>query len=108
MIRILTVYLGLSILLGLVFVVFSWPDLPSTPAQWMAVFLLALPVQLAGELVGNCLWNNRLARSVDQATAHQSLSLLRIGYGVFAILSCIGLAFTAIYGWRLLQPLLAG
>lgn len=82
--------------------------MPATRGQWLAIFLLALPVQLAGELVGNFMWNNRLAQSVDRATAHKSLSLLRIGYGVFAILGCIGLIFAALTGWHLLRPLLAG
>ena len=105
--RLLADYLILSALLGLVGVAFSYPELPSTPGQWLAIFVLALPLQLAGELVGHGLWNNRLARSVEGATAHKSLSLLRIGYGVFAIVFCIGLAIAVLYGWHVLRPLLA-
>jgi hypothetical protein len=104
--RALGVYLGLSTALLLGFVAISWPELPSTAAQWLAVFLLALPVQLAGEWVGGGLWNNKLAQSVDRATEHTSFSLLRIGYGVGAILLCIGLGFATLYGWHLLRPLL--
>ena len=99
----LAVYLGLSILLGLVFLALSYPWLPSTPGQWLALCLLALPVQLLAEFIGNFLWNNPLAQSVDRSTSHRSLSLLRIGYGVFAVLACIGLAFAALHGWRLLM-----
>lgn len=106
--RFLAVYLGLSAFLGGVFVVLSWPNLPSTQAQWLAAFLLALPIQIAGELLGSCLWENKLARFVDDATAHKSLSLLRIGYGVFALLLFIGVIFAAAYGWRLARQLLAG
>jgi hypothetical protein len=105
--RFLVGYLGLSLFLGLLWLASSFPDLPSSPKQWLWLFLLALPLQLAAELTGQILWNNRVARRVERQTQDKSLSLLRIGYGLACMLSALGVLAAAVYGWHLLRPLLA-
>jgi hypothetical protein len=99
-IKFIGLYIGLSVFLGLTWAVFSYPDLPSTGTQWLMVFLLALPLQLAGEFLGELLWNNKLSRFVDRKTAAASLSFVRILYGVLLMLLLIGLGWGASYGWE--------
>ena len=70
-----------------------------------AMFLLAVPVRLSAEPVGSCLWRNRLARHIDATTQGKPISLLRIAYGLAAILVSIGLLLAAACGWHTLRPL---
>jgi hypothetical protein len=103
LIRIVGTYLASSLVLGLMGLAQSYPLLPSTPLEWAALFLLALPVCLAAEMFGRVLWNNRIARFVDDATREQSFSPARIAYGVLAILLLAGLVFGAVYGWEIVR-----
>lgn len=98
-------YLALSLVLGLIGLAAAYPEIPSTPLAWIALFALAVPVWLAAEFCGHLLWKNRVARFVDEATKTQSFSLVRIAYGVLAILLAIGLVAGAIYGWEMVRPL---
>lgn len=102
-IRFIGIYIGLSVLLGLTWVLFSYPNVPSTRGEWLKVFLLALPLQLAGELLGGLLWNNKASRLVERKTAAASFSFVRILYGVLLMLLLIGLGWGASYGWGLLR-----
>lgn len=99
-IRFVGIYIGLSVFLGLMSAVFSYPDVPSTGSQWLAIFLLALPFQLAGEVLGALLWNNKVSRFVEGKTAAASFSFVRILYGVLLLLLLIGLGWAASYGWQ--------
>jgi hypothetical protein len=72
-IKLVATYIGLSVALGLGWIILSYPDTPSTTAQWLWLFALALPVQLAGDFVGELLWNNKASRLVEQKTAAKSL-----------------------------------
>jgi hypothetical protein len=102
--RLLAVYLGLSLFLGLLWLASLFPNLPTSPAKWLLVFVLALPLQLVGELVGHVLSNSRLARQVEQKTQGKSVSLLRIAYAIVCILSVLGLMWAAVHAWSLLRP----
>jgi hypothetical protein len=104
-IRIVGAYLALSLVIGLIGLVELYPDPPSTPLAWIALFLFALPLWIAGEALGHFLWNNRIARFVDDATSEKSFSLLRLAYGVLAVLLSIGLVAVALYGWNMVRPL---
>jgi hypothetical protein len=106
LIRMLRDYLALSFVLGLIGLASAYPDIPTTPLAWIALFAFAVPVWLAAEFCGHLLWKNRLARFVDDATQTQSFSLARIAYGVLTILLVIGLVAGAIHGWDMLRPLL--
>lgn len=66
--------------------------------------MLALPVQLAGEFVGELLWNNKASRLVEQKTAAKSFSPLRICYGLVLLLLFAGLLLGVGYEWRVLRP----
>jgi hypothetical protein len=105
-IRLVVTYIGLSVASGLGWIILSYPDTPSTTAQWLWLFALALPVQLAGEFVGELLWNNKASRLVEQKTAAKSFSLLRICYGLVLLLLFAGLLLGVGFGWRVLRPLL--
>ena len=105
LIRYVGAYLALSLVVGLIGLVELYPDLPATPAAWIALFLFALPLWIAGEAIGHFLWNNRIARFVDDATSEKSFSLVRLAYGFLAVLLSIGLVAAALYTWNLVRPL---
>jgi hypothetical protein len=105
LIRNLGAYLALSLVVGLTGLVELYPDLPSTPAAWIALFLFALPLCLAGDAFGHFLWNNHIARRVDNATSEKSFSLVRVAYGFLAVLLAIGLGAGALYSWNMVRPL---
>lgn len=90
--------------LGLTWVMLSYPDTPSTASEWLWILALALPLQLASEFLGELVWNNKATRFVEQKTATQSFSLVRILYGVVLLLVFAGLLLGAGYVWHLLQP----
>lgn len=89
LLRFAAIYLALSACFALLYLVSSYPELPGSPAEWVAVFVLALPAWLFFEWLGERLWHNPLTRIVDERTAGWRLSLLRIAYGVV-----LGLAIT--------------
>ena len=60
LIRIVGTYLSFSLVIGLFGLAQLYPEIPSTPLQWPALFLFALPVYLAAELIGHLLWKNRI------------------------------------------------
>lgn len=103
-IKILGIYIGLSVFMGLMWVMLSYPDTPSTASEWVWIFVFALPLQLAFEFLGELLWNNKATLFVEQKTATQSFSPIRILYGVFLLLAFTGLLLAASYGWHLFRP----
>lgn len=102
--KLITIYIGLSVFLGLLWAILSYPNLPSTPVEWVWVFALALPLQLAGEFLGEILWKNKVTQLVAQKTAEKSVSLLRIFYLLLYLLVFAALLMGAGYGWSVLQP----
>lgn len=105
-IKLAGIYLVLSAFLGLVWLAFSYPDMPVTIWEWIAIFALAIPLQLASELVGSRLWRNRATEWVEQKTSRQSVSLLRIAYGFLLLLVAFGVFYGASRAWGVLQPML--
>ena len=101
----LLMYLAVSIVLGLMWAVQAYPDLPGGASEWLTIFALALPLQVLMGFVGERLWNNRATRLVEHATASSSFSPLRVACGVLLMLALSGLLFGAAYGWRMLQAL---
>jgi hypothetical protein len=73
----------------------AFPDYPRTVTGWLVFFALALPVTLVGEAIGEGLWRNRVARAIEERSAGQSFSWLRIAYGVVAM----SLLFAAVWGF---------
>lgn len=97
------IYIGLSVFLVLMWAIFSYPNIPSSPSAWLWAFLLAIPLQLAFEFLSDVIWNNKATRFVEQKTATQSFSLVRILYGVVLLLVFAGLLIGAGYGWHVLR-----
>ncbi|VXB60563.1 hypothetical protein [Massilia sp. 9I] len=93
----IAIYVALSAVFALLWLAFAYPDLPTSPTQWAAVFLLALPAQLLFEWLASRFWNTRLTKIVDERTAGQRLSLLRIGYGLVVTVAGLGLVFAVGY-----------
>jgi hypothetical protein len=100
-IQFLLLYLGVSLLLALVWAITAFPHFPSTPAQGLWILVLALPVQLAGEFLGERLWNNRIARRVERSGAGAGFSWLRVGYGLMALLLVCGALLGAAQLWQM-------
>ncbi|HET7831538.1 MAG TPA: hypothetical protein VFK88_01095 [Gallionella sp.] len=87
-------YIAASFAAALAMLLFAFPDYPRTITGWLVFFLLALPVTLVGEATGNMLWRNRVALAVEEHSAGQSLSWLRIAYGFVVML----LLFVTVWG----------
>lgn len=105
-IKFIGIYIGLSLFIGLMWIVSSYPDTPSTAAQWFWIFALALPLQVAFEFVGELLWNNKATRLLEQKTADKSFSLLRIFFGVVLLCAFIGLLIGLTHAWSVLRPVI--
>jgi hypothetical protein len=85
---------------GLLFMLYPWH--PTTPLGWALVVVLALPVMVAGEWLGNVVLGNRFARSIGRDQPPGRISWARIAYGaaallvvaasVFGILAVVGVA----------------
>ncbi len=71
----------------------AFPSHPKSLLGWFAFFILALPVTLLGEVIGEGLWQNRLARRIEEKTAGQSFSWWRITYGFVAMLLVFAVAW---------------
>lgn len=103
---VLAAYVGLSVflvLLWLVLGVLGAVELPDTLTKWLWLLVLAVPVHVAGELIGHVLSNNRAARFVEQKTEGKRLSLLRMLYAFLVILLSCGAILGAAYVWKLLR-----
>jgi hypothetical protein len=86
LLRFLVICLVLSVVSVAMMLVYSFPDRPSTWLGWLTCFLLAIPLTLLGEFVGEMLQRNRLAQAVAQRTQHSGFSWMRICYMLVAAL----------------------
>jgi hypothetical protein len=84
LLRFVIAYVLLSVVLGLLALVSSFPARPSSWVGWAVMFATVIPVALAGELVGEVLHRNRIARAVAQRTESSGFSWLRLGYLLLA------------------------
>jgi hypothetical protein len=101
--KVLAIYMGLSVFLVLLWLGLGGGELPATATQWLWLLVLAVPLQLLGELIGHGLWNNRAARFVEQKTANKGLSVFRMLYAFLVILFFCGALVGASYLWSLLK-----
>jgi hypothetical protein len=67
-----------------------WPWHPISWHAWLLLVVLALPVLIAGEWLGEKMLTNPLSRSVDRATAESSFSWLRIAYLLAVLVFVLG------------------
>lgn len=91
--KIAGIYIGISAIAAVGVLVGVFPKHPTTLNGWLLLLAIALPLTIAGELVGEVIWRNRLARAVESHTAGQSLSGLRMTYALVAMLLLFGLMF---------------
>lgn len=87
------ILLSLAAFAGLALSLLPWH--PDSPAGWLALVLLALPLALAGELIGAALWRNRVLAAIDRRSPSPGLSWMRITYGVSVMLALCAA------GWKL-------
>ena len=59
-------------------------------------FILALPFTVVGEVIGEGLWRNPLAKRVEEQTSESSFLWLRIIYGFFAMLLVFAAAWAVV------------
>jgi hypothetical protein len=101
LLRIAGIYLGLSVIAALGIVIGVFPKHPTTLNGWLLLLVLALPLTIAGEMLGEAVWRNKLADAVRDNTRGQSLSALRMVYALvaglllFAIVTAVGHFFDA-------------
>ena len=80
LLRILVGYLLVALVATGLLLVNVWPWHPISWRAWLLFVVLAPPVLMAGDWIGEMMLTNTLSRSVDRATARNSFSWLRIAY----------------------------
>lgn len=100
LLQFLAIYLGFSIALGLLWLLLPFANTPTSISGWAWLLLLALPIQLGAEFLGDLLWKNKVAQAIEIQTEQQSFSWLRIAYGVLHFGVIIGglFALTFLFG----------
>jgi hypothetical protein len=78
--RILVISLLVAPIAAGILLVDVWPWHPRSWHAWLLLVILALPILIAGEWVGEKMLTNPLSRSVDRATAKRSFSWVRVVY----------------------------
>jgi uncharacterized membrane protein YidH (DUF202 family) len=99
-------YLVLSAFVVAVWVLESLPEAPKMPQslkEWgiaALIFLLALPVTLVAEAIGEWMHDNRLTRAIENRTKGQHLSGLRILYNLAYVCIVAAVVVGATAAWR--------
>ena len=91
-------YLAVSTVAVLALLVGVFPYHPKTITGWALLFVLALPLTLAGELVGEFFWGNRITQAIAARSSGSSLSLLRLGYA-FAVMLLFFVLALGVQSW---------
>jgi hypothetical protein len=92
LLRFVAIYLLVAGAAALLLLIPLWPWRSSSPQGWALYAILALPIMIAGEWIGDKVLHNRLSRAVDRATRQRQFSWFRIGYLIALTLALIGLA----------------
>ena len=66
-----------------------WPSHPKATIGWFGLFAGALPITVAGEWLGEVVFENRFAASLRSNTNAGSVSWLRVTYGVVAVFALL-------------------
>ncbi len=104
--KIVAIYLGLSFILVLIWTVFSYPNIATDPVEWLWLFALAIPIQMAGEFAGQLFFNNRFTRALELRTAGQRFSWLRVGFGLVMIPAALFAIAVLAHAWAILKPMI--
>jgi hypothetical protein len=92
LLRFVAIYLLVAGAAAVLLLIPLWPWRPSSTQGWALYALLALPIVIAGEWIGDRVLDNRLSRAVDRATRQHQFSWFRIAYLLVLTLALIGLA----------------
>jgi hypothetical protein len=95
-IKFLGLYVAISIFAAVVLLIYVFSHYPKSIVGWVLFFVLALPIAIIGEAIGEAIWRNPVARKLERLTSDRSLSWLRICYGFIAILLLSGLVWAII------------
>ena len=91
--RFLLGYLVVALVAAGLLLLNLWPWHPSSWRTWLLFVVLALPITIVVEWLGETVLNKLLSKSVDRATASRSFSWLRIAYLVALVLLVLALLF---------------
>ena len=91
MLKCVATYLALSPPAALLGLLYIYLHLPTTETGWGLIYLIALPVTLLGERIGERAWRNPFANAISAQTSKRSLSGLRILYTLVVMLVAFGL-----------------
>ena len=99
MLRIVVGYLLVALVAAGLLLVNVWPWHPVSWRAWLLFVVLAPPVLIAGEWIGEKMLTNPLSRSVDRATARNSFSWLRIAYLLTVVVLVLGVVSMVRHLW---------
>ena len=105
----LGIYVSLSALAAFSWLLIWFPRHPNSWSGWLILLAIALPLWIVGEVIGNFLLSNPVARIVDVKTEAHAFSWLRILFILITMLLFFGLAFLVArwLGWPSLGQLAA-
>ncbi|MEO6279932.1 hypothetical protein [Roseateles sp.] len=83
-------YVLLSCLLGGLSLIQSFPALPTSWLGWLLMFVLVIPITLAGEFLGEVLFRNPVSQFVERRTKHRQFSWLRVLVALAGMLVALG------------------
>lgn len=99
LLRIVVGYLLVALVAAGLLLVNVWPWHPVSWRAWLLFVVLAPPVLIAGEWIGEKMLTNPLSRSVDRATARNSFSWLRIAYLLTVVVLVLGVVSMVRHLW---------
>ncbi len=101
-VRMLTVYAGLSLLLCAMTQMQWSPLQPNGFGQWLAMFLLIFPAAAAAEFLGERLFGKRAPVAFEESKSHSDCSWGRVITGVLVMVLTFGVVISA--AWWLSHP----
>ena len=101
-VRMLTVYAGLSLLLCAMTHLEWSPLQPNGFGQWLALFLLIFPAAAAAEFLGERLFGKRAPVDFEESKSHSDCPWSRIAMSVVVVVVTIGTVIGA--AWWMSHP----
>jgi hypothetical protein len=83
-------YIGLSTIAALGWLILSFPNYPHSLEGWSWLFLIALPITIIGEFIGEIVSRNPVTQYVENRTSTNSFSLQRIFFHFIVMLLLFG------------------
>jgi hypothetical protein len=80
----------LSCLLGGLTLIQSFPVRPTSWLGWLLLFMLAIPITLAGEFLGDVIFRNPASQAAGRRTRHLQFSWLRVLVALVVTLVALG------------------